>query len=62
MANKKTKEQAMMWLNNFIHGDDILDQINAQKVVDLIRDQEAEIGRLGRVVNVLRRERREEYN
>ena len=54
MANKKTEEQAIMWLNRFVGGDDILDSINAKAVLDLIRDQKAEIGRLGRIVNALK--------
>ena len=54
MASKKTEEQAFMWLNRFIGGDDILDSINAKAVRDLIRDQKAEINRMGKVINALK--------
>ena len=45
-----------MWLNRFIHGDYILDQINAKKVVDYMQMQDREIQRMGMVINHLRRE------
>ena len=52
--SKKTEEQAFMWLSRFAGGEDILDQINAKAVMNLIREQKQEISRMGTIINALK--------